>query len=192
MKSVFTTLHDMQLIQAIRSGDKEASGELYHRYYKRVFRKCHSFTRDNDTAFDLAQESLLKALEKLHTFRGESSFSTWLFSITQRHCLGALKKESKLGQRLDVFEPPGNFSAVDEGVIEREEIMYGLLHALPEPEFQLLSKKYLDGHSVERLQSTFNLSSSAVKMRLKRSKEKLNALYGLAITYSLEQVLNQL
>ena len=73
--------------------------------------------------------------------------------------------------------------------VEQETIMFQLLHALPEPELQLLTLKYKDGVSIEKLQSTLDLSSSAIKMRLKRSKEKLNLLYSLALTYGLEQVL---
>ena len=76
--------------------------------------------------------------------------------------------------------------------VEQESIMFGLLNSLPDSEIQLLTLKYRDGESIENLQSKLNLSSSAIKMRLKRSKEKLNALHALALTYGLEQVLMQL
>jgi RNA polymerase sigma-70 factor (ECF subfamily) len=56
----------------------------------------------------------------------------------------------------------------------------------------LLNLKYLQGESVENLQSQLNISGSAIKMRLKRSREKLNMLYALSLTYGLEQVLEQL
>ncbi len=70
--------------------------------------------------------------------------------------------------------------------------MYSLINALPEKEKNLLNMKYLQGESIERLQVQLNLSGSAVKMRLKRTREKLNALYALALTIGLEQVLEQI
>ncbi len=196
MKSFLKNLSDDQLISSIKHGNREAFGELYHRYYKKVFRKCLSFTRDPDQAFDLAQEALLKAFDKLYTFRGDSSFSTWLFTITQRHCLAAWKKESTKKSWMLISETntpddfPGSEGSNDR--IEQETIMFGLLHALPETELDLLTMKYKDGETIENLQSVLDLSSSAIKMRLKRSKEKLNTWYALALTYGLEQVLSQI
>lgn len=70
--------------------------------------------------------------------------------------------------------------------------MYSLINALPEKERTLLNLKYLQGESVENLQTQLNISGSAIKMRLKRSREKLNMLYALSLTYGLEQVLEQL
>jgi RNA polymerase sigma factor (sigma-70 family) len=191
-------LRDEQLISLINRGDRQAFGELYSRYYKKVYQKCVSIIKDQDEAFDLAQETLLKAFNKLDTFRGESSFSTWLFIITQRHCLAALRKEKKslivgsesVNETMDFTGSPA--AEESDQRVEQEKIMFGLLNSLPDSEMQLLMLKYRDGESIETLQSKLNLSSSAIKMRLKRSKEKLNALHTLALTYGLEQVLMQL
>jgi RNA polymerase sigma-70 factor (ECF subfamily) len=197
MKADLKSVHDSQLIGLIHSGNREAFGELYHRYYKKVYHRCLSFAKDPDEAFDLAQEALMKAFDKLHTFRGDASFSTWLYTITTRHCLAGWKKEHrKKGVTLPAVAEQHHYDLPEEdGVADRAEqetIMFRLLHALPEPELQLLTLKYKDGVSIEKLQATLDLSSSAIKMRLKRSKEKLNVLYSLALTYGLEQVLTLL
>ena len=190
---------DDQLVAAIRADDRQALGELYNRYYKKVFHKCFSFTRKEEEAFDLAQESLMKAFDNIHSFKGEASFSTWLYTITHRHCLASLKKKGKF--QFQALED--NFSSEEETEMaspvfeddqvrtEQEMIMYALINALPSKEKDLLILKYLQGESIETLQEQYQISSSAVKMRLKRSREKLNALYALALTYGLEQVLAQ-
>jgi RNA polymerase sigma-70 factor (ECF subfamily) len=193
MRPHLKNAHDDQLIVFIRGGNRDAFGELYHRYYKKVFHRCLGFTKDPDEAFDLAQEALMKAFDKLHTFRGDSAFSTWLFTITTHHCLASWKKGSK--QPLPRKDPQ-HFDLIEgEDLgdrLEQETIMFKLLNTLPAPELHLLTLKYKEGVSIENLQSTFELSSSAIKMRLKRSKEKLNVLYGLALTYGVEQVLAQI
>jgi RNA polymerase sigma-70 factor (ECF subfamily) len=196
MKSVLKSLNDSQLIGLIHSGNREAFGELYNRYYKKVYHRCLSFAKDPDAAFDLAQEALMKAFDKLHTFRGDSAFSTWLYTITTRHCLAGWKKGNKKNsvplpdssdqRSYDLPEPD------EADRVEQEMIMFQLLNSLPEPELQLLTLKYKEGISIEKLQSTMDLSPSAIKMRLKRSKEKLNLMYSLALTYGLEQVLTLL
>lgn len=193
-------ISDEALVNAIRQNDRQALGELYNRYYKKVFNKCYSITKKQEEAFDLAQESLMKAFDNIHSFKGESSFSTWLYTITHRHCLAAIKKNGRflfhpLEENAVSDEDQNDQSPVSEEINDRAEqelIMYSLINALPEKERTLLNLKYLQGESIENLQSQLHISGSAVKMRLKRSREKLNALYALALTYGLEQVLSQI
>lgn len=199
-----TTSTDEMLVNAIREGDRVAFGELYSRYYKKAYHKCLSLTKNQDEAFDLAQESLIKAFDNIHSFKGESSFSTWLYTITHRHCLAALKKNGRFQfssiEENFMREDPDRYGEADGAPIseetteraEQELIMYSLINALPEKERNLLNLKYLQGESIENLQVQLNLSGSAVKMRLKRTREKLNALYALAMTIGLEQVLEQI
>jgi RNA polymerase sigma factor (sigma-70 family) len=198
MKTFKNTTHE-ELIRAILQDDHHALGELYNRYYRKVFQKCLSFVKDHDEAFDLAQEALMKAFENLKSFRGDSSFSTWLYIITHRYCLGALRKRN----RMIVKTSPVNFGgdessdliiASEEAVDldEQEYIMFCLINKLPEAERELLMLKYSQGESIASLQSTLHLSSSAIKMRLKRTREKLNQLYLLASTIGLAEALAQL
>jgi RNA polymerase sigma factor (sigma-70 family) len=195
-----SNMSDEALVNSIRCDDRMALGELYNRYYKKVFNKCFSFTRKQDEAFDLAQESLMKAFDNIYSFKGESSFSTWLYTITHRHCLAAIKKNGRyqfrpLEENVVGDEDHDDPSPASEETGERAEqelIMYSLIKALPANERELLNLKYLQGESIENLQGQLHISGSAVKMRLKRSREKLNALYALALTYGLEQVLAQI
>jgi len=195
-KVITAAISDEQLILSIKGGNREAFGELYNRYYKKVYHKCLSFTKNPDEAFDYAQESLMKAFDHLETFRGHASFSTWLYTITHHHCLAGLKKNSRLSTTAlneQFIEADRNQTSITleetSQRTEQETIMFKLIDRLPENEKQLLTLKYQEGESIENLQEKMGLNSSAVKMRLKRSKEKLNALYMLALTYGVEQVL---
>jgi len=194
-----TALADEQLILAIRQGNSDAFGELYNRYYKKVYYKCLSFTKNQEEAFDYAQESLMKAFDHLDTFRGQASFSTWLYTITTHHCLAGLKKNSRisttaLSEQFTEGESTHVAVAAEDNTErnEQETIMYTLINHLPENEKTLLTLKYEQGESIEVLQQKMGLNASAVKMRLKRSKEKLNTMYMLALTYGIEQVLEMM
>jgi RNA polymerase sigma-70 factor (ECF subfamily) len=141
-------------------------------------------SRDPDQAFDLAQDALLKAFENLPTFRGHSSFSTWLYTITYNHCCEFFRKSKRLlVHRLEHFDQDelediaGPF--LDEASLQAyaESRMMTLLNTIPETDKKMLFLKYYEGRSIEYLQTEFMLSASAVKMRLKRAKRKLNVLY---------------
>jgi RNA polymerase sigma factor (sigma-70 family) len=66
--------------------------EVFDRYHERVGRWCYRVTRNKDRSLDLTQEVFLKAFRSLHTFRGDSQLSTWLYVITRNHCLNSIKK----------------------------------------------------------------------------------------------------
>lgn len=190
-KKKFAAETDEALIVLYQLGQPHALAELYNRYYHRVFQSCYRFTKDPEQAFDLAQESLMKAFDHLDRFRRDSSFSTWLFAITRHHCLSVLKKIRHTGtvhsndRMHEVIEEDTDANAR----AEQEHIMYTLIERLPQAERDLLHQKYREGISIDALVAQTGLQPSAIKMRLKRTKEKLNTWYVLAMTYGMEQVL---
>jgi len=190
------TVSDAELVARIQSNDNQAFGEIYRRYFTKVHQKCMTMTKDQDAAFDLAEESLIKAFENLKGFRGQASFSTWLYTITHRHCLEALRK-----QKRKITDSADELSESDQPVADTMESMEGeeqhammlaLVNALPTSERELLMAKYTQGQSIEKLQESYDVSPSAIKMRLMRTKEKLNQLYTLATVVGLQAVLSQL
>ena len=70
----------------------ELFAELYRRFHPRVLGWCRRLTRNREGSNDLAQEVFLRAFRYMHTFRGESSPSTWFYVITRNYCMNALRK----------------------------------------------------------------------------------------------------
>jgi len=92
-------LSDEALIARYRDeADKQTAeqyvNELFRRHHVKVARWCLSFAPDRESAADLAQEICAKAYQKLALFKGESKFSTWLFSIARNHCLNSVRSRS--------------------------------------------------------------------------------------------------
>jgi len=73
---------------------EDAAAELFLRHQPRVSRWCYRFTRDRESAADLAQEILLRAFRNVNKYRGECRFSTWLYVITRNLCMSAIQKRS--------------------------------------------------------------------------------------------------
>ena len=80
--------------QADRAQAEEYVNELFRRHHIKVARWCLAVTGDRESAADLAQEICVKAYRNLSYFRGQSKFSTWLYSITRNHCLNALRSKT--------------------------------------------------------------------------------------------------
>jgi len=73
---------------------EDAAAELFLRHQARIARWCYRFTRDRESASDLAQEILLRAFRNLDSYRGECRFSTWLYVIARNLCMSAIQKRS--------------------------------------------------------------------------------------------------
>lgn len=81
-----------EMITRARRGDREALAQLYRCYRENVYRICLRMVRNPSDAEDLAQETFLRVINKIHTFRGDSQFSTWLYRVTKNVALMQLRK----------------------------------------------------------------------------------------------------
>ena len=89
---------DEDLITAYREGRglgrEETADELFRRHQGRIARWCCRYTRDRESAMDLAQDIFLRAYRNLDSYRGECKFSTWLYVIARNQCMTALQKRA--------------------------------------------------------------------------------------------------
>lgn len=178
MKKDTGKLSDEELIEGGIRKDPACLGELYSRYFKKVHQQCMAFVKDRQTAFDLSQDILLKAFSRLPSFRKNSSFSSWLWAIGNNHCKDysrTIKRQAQVSLHEEKNLGIAESTEEHEQLNLTEEIL-PLLEHLPATDRDLLILKYSKGTSVQELQHIFQLSESAVKMRLSRAKEKLTSL----------------
>ena len=177
----FKNLTDEQLVDKIVvEGKNELFGVLYNRYFAKVNDKCFSFFKDKQKSEEFANDILSKAFEKLESFKGKSSFSSWLYSITYNTVIDYLRKKKQLhypnwNQENELPE------IIDESDSEIEEISYeNLLQVFekihPE-EKALLMMKYQDLLPIKEIAVSLSTSEDAVKMRLKRARSRVIYLY---------------
>jgi RNA polymerase sigma factor (sigma-70 family) len=152
--------------------------EIYERYADKVYRKCLSFVKDQARAEDFTHDIFMKLILRLGSFKETAKFSTWLFSITYNYCMDQLrviKKEAEevLDDNIDIIDEPDDTAEVE---MEAHRLRQALDKITPD-ERTILLMKYQDDFSIKEIADTFGLTESAVKMRLKRTKEKLRKLY---------------
>lgn len=179
---------DEHLLSEFLSGDINCFGAIYDRYYLKVFSKCFSFSKNRDDAFDMTQEILLKAAGNAASFEGKSKFSTWLYSISHNYCISHSCKINR-NYHVDLISAQYIIEERmdDEALMERlnwevlEAELDECLYMLPDDERKLLVLKYRENYSVKDLQNEFNLSASAIKMRLLRARLKLSQIMSLEV-----------
>jgi len=91
---------EREAIEACRRGEREAFDRLVLRYQRDVYRLCYRYVNSHEDANDLAQEAFLKAWRAIGRFRGDSSFSTWLYRIAVNACLNFRARKRPLTQEL--------------------------------------------------------------------------------------------
>jgi RNA polymerase sigma-70 factor (ECF subfamily) len=107
---------DREAVEACQRGEREAFDRLVERYQRDIYRLCYRYVNNHDDANDLAQESFLKAYRAIGRFRGDSSFSTWLYRIAVNTCLNFRAAKRAPTEELpdDVKDPrPGAAAAVE-------------------------------------------------------------------------------
>ena len=181
----FKGLSDEALVKAIVSSNDTLLFEiLYDRYAKVVYNKCLGFSKNVDEAEDLTQDIFLKLFVKLSSFKGKSKFSTWLYAFTYNHCVNyvnrntAKKIEKKSVEATNIEDSYYNPDEDDNSInlLKVEKLKEALEKISPE-EKMILLLKYQDFLSIKELTQILDIGESAVKMRLKRAKDKLINVY---------------
>src|SRR6266496_2527153 len=80
---------ELDLVRRCQAGDTEAFDELVTRYRTRVFSMIYNMVHNEQDAWDLAQDSFLKAWKSIKRFRGRSSFYTWIYRIVMNETKSA-------------------------------------------------------------------------------------------------------
>src|SRR3977135_1747298 len=94
-----SSVTDIGLIARVVAGDGAAERELYETYVDRIFRLTFRLAGDDELARDFTQATFIRAFEKIGSFRGESSLSTWLHSIGVSVALNGLRKTKRIRSR---------------------------------------------------------------------------------------------
>ena len=178
-------LSDEHLVEAIVSTNNTLLFEvLYDRYARLVYNKCYGFAKNEDEAKDLTQDVFLKLFVKLASFKAKAKFSTWLYAFTYNHCVNyvtrntAKKFEKQSVDYKDIENLSDDYDEDDNSFLNMKiEKLKVALELISPGEKMILLLKYQDFLSIKEIESAFGIGESAVKMRIKRAKDKLITVY---------------
>jgi len=182
------TALDLALVRRAQAGDVEAFGELVERNRRAVFRAALAAVGSATEADDVAQEAFITAFQKLDGFRGESSFKTWLLSITWRKAIDRRKSVTRWVHRLvapaqssegEEWNPMDRLAA--GGQSQEDELMTSDLQKRLKPLIASLPKKLRDAlllagsgdHSYDEIGRLLKIPTGTVKWRVSEARKVL-------------------
>ena len=175
--------HEELLLQRAKDGDQAAFGELVTLYEKKVYALTLRMCKHPEDAAEAAQEAFLAAWQGLKFFRGEASFSTWLYRLASNACVDLLRRESRHrtaagpslddeGVYLDVADSAPSPHAIAESNELKQQIEEGLRALSPEHR-EVLILREIHQLSYDEIAQALSLDSGTVKSRISRGRKQL-------------------
>jgi len=172
---------DSIVIQQVLLGNSIAYGVLVDRYQSYVYTLVLRYINNTEQAEELAQDVFIKAYRMLPGFKGESKFSTWLYTIVHTTCLSYLRRDKK---DIILLEQEQLAAAVrqneDPGLkleqISQKQLLEHAISQLPTIDAEIITLYYMAEQSVEEVSKTLTLSIENIKVRLFRSRQKLKEI----------------
>ena len=173
-----------ELILRAQRAESGALEQLVRAIVPDVERQLLRYPVSNEDRRDLLQSTLLTVVRRLQTFRGESSFSTWLFRVTANEALMLMRSQRRHRARLVLgldLEDLGRQAKDDEphdrpSPRDRETDLNEALAELPDDYRDLVKAHYHDDLGLQEIADKLSLSESAVRSRLHRARSRLREI----------------
>jgi RNA polymerase sigma-70 factor (ECF subfamily) len=183
-------VEDVELVKKCQNGDTKAFNELVTRYRGKAYAMIYNMVRNEQDAWDLAQDGFLKAWKSIAGFRGQSAFYTWLYRIMTNVTIDWLRKKQIQGDtefddslELNNVEPGSSTAPkaelLPDARMEHAEIRKRIDAALQKlsPEHRaVIVMKEMDGLQYNEIADAMGCSLGTVMSRLFYARKKLQAL----------------
>lgn len=179
-------VEEMVLVKRARQGDLAAYDELVRRYQERVYATVYHMTSNHEDANDLSQEAFIKAFHALKSFKGGSSFYTWVYRIAVNKTINFLKqRKNKAHMSLDDLDfnaehDPDLVALISEKTPRREvnlaelqEKLNEAMQKLSEPHRLVVTLHDVQGLSHEEIAKIMDCNIGTVRSRLFYARQQL-------------------
>ena len=175
-------ISNAELVRKSQFGDKAAFEQLVIRHQELVFSLAYKLTGNREMANDVAQEAFIRAWKAIEKFRGDSTFSTWIYRITV-NTAWTLRKKAKKHNTLnidDTYEPIVIDEKKDPELIainsDLSSVLVNALDKIPIEQRIIVELKNIEGRSHKEIADYLDISVTAAKVRLHRAHQKLRQI----------------
>src|SRR5690349_23026416 len=171
---------DNEIITRVLRGEHQVYSDLVTRYQNFVFTLALRYTPGREDAEEIAQDVFIKAYKALKDFRGDSKFSTWLYSIVNSTAITFLRKKKLDVRSLDhehVYEQAeskdSGTSANQVEVKSKVEMVSKAIQLLSPDDAKLITLFYKAEQSLDEIAQIMNMEANTVKVKLHRARTRL-------------------
>lgn len=186
---------DQIYIDKVLQGDANAFAYLVNKYKNLCYTVALKIVRNHEDAEEIAQDSFVKAYTQLHTFKGESKFSTWLYTIIYRNSISKIRKRKIETVDVDDYIVENHRTDFDFPQIEviknKEQKKYvtEAINNLSENDALLITLYHLNECSVEEIEEITGLTKTNVKVKLFRIRKKLYKELSLLLKNEVKEII---
>jgi len=174
-------LNEEKLIQLASKGDAQAFNELMAMHERRMYAVALKTCSNHEDAQDCLQEAMLRIFRSISSFKGQSSFSTWVYRITMNTCLDELRRRknrpsTSLDSLLDSgWSPSDDRDSPEKHAIRmtKQQQLRQFIEELPEDMRAAVILRDIEGYSYEDIAGMLNANVGTIKSRISRGREKL-------------------
>ncbi len=170
-------LAEIELVERLREGNREALGQIYVLYRDRVYNYCHWLVKENARVDDVVHETFMKIWNNIGSLRNGNSFRSWLYTIARNEALLDLRDRKPFEELTDESSIESDSPLVALINAEETDQVKGLLDALRPAYRELIVLRVYEGLSYAELACVTGLSLSAVRVHLFRARKALAKLY---------------
>ena len=175
-------ISNSELVRKSQLGNKAAFEQLVIRHQDLVFSLAYKLTGNREMANDVAQEAFIRAWKAIEKFRGDSTFSTWIYRITV-NTAWTLRKKAKKHNTLnidDTYEPIVIDEKKDPELVainsDLSSVLINALDKIPIEQRIIVELKNIEGRSHKEIADYLDISVTAAKVRLHRAHQKLRQI----------------
>jgi len=174
--------NEAQLVEEARRGDQAAFGELVVRYERRVVRVIAQFVRDIELSQDLAQETFLRAYQRLDQFDPARRFGPWLFRIGVNLTLDYLRKRKRRGwwhlfTDASADRTPDPATDDPRQALDQRQEVEAVLERIPEKYRTVLVLRDLENFSTSEIAAILNRKEATIRWRLSEARQRFRDLW---------------
>jgi RNA polymerase sigma-70 factor, ECF subfamily len=177
---MYTGLTDTEIISRVLKGDQQVFAELVSRYQNYVFTLVMRFTENREDAEEVSQDVLVKAYRSLADFRGDSKFSTWLYTIARTSSITFLRKKKLETTSIDnektMIQLENRESSFSANTIEQKsriQMVNEAIRLLSVDDAQIITLFYKAEQSLEEMGKILGMEPNTVKVKLHRARVRL-------------------
>lgn len=165
------------LIEACKINDRKAQEKIYDLYSHAMYNTSFRIVNHSAEAEDIMQESFIEGFEKLHTFRGEGSFGSWLKRIVINNSINHLRRKKEMtsfgDEPIEIPDSSQEEETYSENLFCRLEEVRKAISKLPQNYKIILSLHLLEGYDHEEISEILDTSCGNVRTKYSRAKQRL-------------------
>jgi RNA polymerase sigma-70 factor (ECF subfamily) len=166
---------EAELIEAARAGDQRAMGALYATHADRVYSVVRRVVGDDHLAEDVSQDAWVRAFEKLHQFRGEAAFSTWMHRLAVNQAVNRLRSQCRRSKLETAPELGLPVQEPDESVLHQRQLVRAL-DALADGYRTVLVLHDVEGLTHEEIGDRLGIAAGTSKSQLHKARARMRDL----------------